>query len=201
MLFSYLNGTLTEKAPTQVTIDVGGIGFQVLVPLATSHKLPSIGGKVKLLIHHMVRENSEQLFGFFSEEERTLFRLLISVSGIGPKMGLTVLSGLGISKLKRALVDGSTATLTEISGIGKRTAERLVIELREKIVMDGLTDESRKIDTISKNQQLVKDSIQALVSLGYNKQSAKNAIQKVLEKQGEEGLNPESLIRESLKSI
>lgn len=200
-MYSFLAGILAEKSPTAVTIDVNGIGFQLLIPLSTSQKLPSAGEKVKLLTHHVVREDAQLLFGFLSEEERSLFKLLLGVSGIGPKSALTVLSGLGIRELKKAIVAGSVPALTAIPGIGRKTAERLIIELREKVVIEGRLDSDGLPAVPSKHEALVQDSLRALVSLGYSKQNAKVAIQKVLAQRGNARLNAESLIRESLKEI
>ena len=200
-MYSFLSGILAERSLTSVTIDVNGIGFQLSIPLSTSQKLPQVGEKIRLLVHHVVREDAQLLFGFATEEERSLFRLLLGVSGIGPKLAITVLSGLGIGELKRAIVDGSVPGLTAISGIGRKTAERMIIELREKIVIEGRTDEGKAGAVLSKNEALVEDSIRALVSLGYSKQNAKAAIQKVLSGRDSGRLSAESLIRESLKQI
>ncbi len=200
-MYSFLSGILAERSLTSVTIDVNGIGFQLSIPLSTSQKLPQVGEKIRLLVHHVVREDAQLLFGFATEEERSLFRLLLGVSGIGPKLAITVLSGLGIGELKRAIVDGSVPGLTAISGIGRKTAERMIIELREKIVIEGRTDEGKAGAALSKNEALVEDSIRALVSLGYSKQNAKAAIQKVLSGRDSGRLSAESLIRESLKQI
>jgi len=200
-VFSYLSGTLAEKSPTWATIDVHGIGFQVMVPLSTSHRLPRLGEKVRLLVHHLVREDAELLFGFASEEERSLFRLLIGVSGVGPKLAITALSGLGSHELKRAIVEGSIPTLTSTPGIGRRTAERLVVELREKIVLAGYAEEKKETTKLEQRDEFVEDSLQALISLGYSKQSAKTAIQKVLTSRSAGRMDPETLIRESLKHI
>lgn len=200
-MYSFLAGILAEKSLTSATIDVGGIGFQLLVPLSTSQKLPQAGEKVKLLTHHVVREDAQLLFGFASEEERALFKLLLGVSGIGPKSALVVLSGLGIRELKKAIVDGSVPALTAIPGIGRKTAERVIIELREKVVIEGRSETEGPHTALSKHDALVQDSLRALVSLGYSKQNAKAAIQKVLAERGNDHLNAESLIRESLKQI
>ncbi|MBI1977180.1 MAG: Holliday junction branch migration protein RuvA [Candidatus Omnitrophica bacterium] len=199
-MYSYLAGVLTEKSHTSVTIDVNGIGFQLTIPLSTYQKLPEVGGKAKLLTQHIVREDAEFLFGFFTEEERSLFKLLMSVSGIGPKLAITVLSGLGLQELKRAIVEGSVTALTAISGIGRKTAERIIVELREKIVVEGRVEGNSEA-WLSKHEVLVQDSIRALVSLGYSKQNAKAAIQKVLETRRDGRLDTEELIRESLKQI
>ncbi len=199
-MYNYLSGILAEKFPTVVTIDVNGIGFQLMVPLSTSQKLPQTGQKVKLLTHHVVREDAELLFGFGTEEERTLFRLLLSVSGIGPKSAITVLSGLGIGELKRAIVNGTVPALTAISGIGRKTAERIIIELREKVVVEGRSEDD-KMEPATKDEALLQDSMRALVSLGYAKQNAKSAIEKVLRSKSSHKWTAELLIRESLKQI
>ena len=199
-MYSYLAGILTEKSPTAVTIDVNGIGFQLTIPLSTFQKLPEVGSKAKLLTQHIVREDAQLLFGFSTEDERSLFRLLMSVSGIGPKLAITILSGLGLQELKRAIVEGSTATLTAISGIGRKIAERLIVELREKVVIEGRVD-GKTEKALSKHEQLVQDSVRALVSLGYSRQSAKSAIQKVLDEHKNGRLNTELIIKESLKQI
>jgi Holliday junction DNA helicase RuvA len=189
-VYSYLSGVLAEKSPTSVTIDVNGIGFQLMIPVSTYQKLPEAASKVKLFTQHIVREDAEFLFGFSSEEERSLFKLLMSVSGIGPKLAITILSGLNAQELKRAIVDGSVPALTAISGVGRKTAERLIVELREKIVVEGRAE-----------NVLVQDSLKALISLGYSKQNAKTAIQKVMEQHGNKKLSTELVIRESLKQI
>ena len=200
-MYSFLSGVLAEKTHTTATIDVNGIGFQLMIPLSTSQKLPNVGGQVRLLTHHVVREDAELLFGFATEEERSLFKLLLSVSGIGPKMAITVLSGLGIGELKKAIVNGSVPALTAISGIGRKTAERLIVELREKVMIEGQVESGQPSSALSKNEVLVQDSLRALVSLGYTKQNAKTAVQKALEKNGQGKLSAEALIRESLKQI
>ena len=115
-MYSYLSGALSEKSAASVTIDVNGIGFQLMIPLSTYQKLPEVGSKIKLFVQHVVREDAEFLFGFSSEEERSLCRLLMSVSGIGPKLAITVLSGSDAGELKRAIVNGSVPALTAVSG-------------------------------------------------------------------------------------
>ena len=200
-MFSYLTGTLTEKFPTSVTVEAHGIGYQLTVPLSTHQTLPETGNKVKLLTHFVVREDAHVLYGFTTEEERDLFRLLISVSGIGPKSAITILSGLGVSELRQAIIDGALPVLTSISGIGRKTAERLIVELREKVVLDERrTGAPRHLEA---QEGLVNDSVKALVSLGYGRQDAKNAIQKALShhRDRSEKLKVEELIRHSLKYI
>ena len=199
-MYSYISGILTEKSPTSVVIEANGIGFQLLIPISTHQKLPQVGHRMKLLTHFVVREDAQILFGFATEEERDLFRLLMSVSGIGPKLSITILSGIGIVELKQAIVDGAVPVLTSISGIGRKIAERLVVELREKVILDerrvGAANHSPECTT------LVNDSVKALVSLGYGKQNAKEAIQKVLASHpNHEKMKVEELIKQSLKYV
>ena len=200
-MYNFLTGILAEKLPTAVTLDVSGVGYHLIIPLSTSQKLPETGEKLKLFAHLVVREDAHLLFGFATEEERSLFRLLVSVSGVGPKLAITALSGLGVSELKKAIVQGELHSLTAISGIGRKTAERLIIELREKIVVESYGEEGKAAAKLPKNEVLVEDSLKALVSLGYSKQNAKTAIQKVLTARSGDRLNAETLIRESLKHI
>jgi len=199
-MYSYISGTLTEKSPTSVVIESNGIGYQLIVPISTHQRLAQIGHPVKLLAHFIVREDAQVLYGFSTEEERELFRLLLSVSGIGPKLAITILSGVGIAELKQAIVDGAVPVLTSISGIGRKIAERLVVELREKVILDERRSASSKQST-SENV-LINDSVKALVSLGYGKQSAKDAVQKVLSAHPHhEKMKVEELIRQSLKYV
>lgn len=200
-MYRYISGTLVEKSPTTVTVDTHGVGYQLLIPLSTHHKLPQTGAHVKLLTHFVVREDVQQLYGFLTEEELELFRMLISVSNVGPKMAMTVLSGIGIRELRQAIVDGAVPTLSAISGIGKKTAERIIVELREKIILDEPYPSGARRIT-SAEEGLIEDSLQALVSLGYKKQDAKVAIQKVLAMhENGEKLKVEELIRQSLKYV
>ena len=199
-MYQYLTGKLAEKTPSRVTIDANGIGYELIVPLSTSQALPHVGTHIKLLTHFIVREDHHQLYGFLKEDERELFRYLISVSGIGPKLAMTVLSGLGVPDLKHAIVDGAVPVLSAISGIGKKTAERIIIELREKIIVDD--SQTVRLSKHLADESLVEDSIQALVALGYRKQNAKAAIQKVLS-MNESGkkIELEEVIRQSLKYV
>lgn len=198
-MYNYISGQLTEKLPTVVTVDVGGVGYQVVVSLSTHQRLPHSGAHVKLFVHFVVREDSQQLFGFLTEEEREIFRLLISVSGVGPKMAMMILSGIELDELKQAIADGAVPVLSAISGIGKKTAERVIVELREKIIVE----ESRGYGgRWAHHDSLFADALQALVSLGYKKHDAKEAIQKVLAARSQkEKMKVEDLIRQALKYV
>ncbi|MDP3920309.1 MAG: Holliday junction branch migration protein RuvA [Candidatus Omnitrophota bacterium] len=200
-MYHYLTGNLVEKSPTAVVIDVGGVGYQVHIPVSTYTALPPLGESVQILTHFLVREDAQALYGFLTDEERSLFRLLISVSGIGPKVAMTALSGIPIAELKRAIVNGALPVLTAIGGVGRKTAERIIVELREKIVLEKHCAGEGAVSVVSADEQLVEDSVQALVSLGYRKPEAKNAIEKALKDPVQAKGSVEDLIRASLKNL
>jgi Holliday junction DNA helicase RuvA len=199
-MFSYLKGILAVKHPTQIVVDIGGVGYEALIPLSTYSQLPSEGQSVHLLTHVHIREDAHQIFGFLTADEKNLFRLLLSISGIGPKMALAVLSGLAIPELKRAIIHEDIASLTAISGIGRKTAERIVIELREKILVEEKSVR-KPSDKESEDDGLVQDTLLVLISLGYKKPSAQDAIKKVLAEAGTRKLSVEELVRASLKEV
>ncbi|MBN1687476.1 MAG: Holliday junction branch migration protein RuvA [Candidatus Omnitrophica bacterium] len=198
-MYCYLTGKLIEKTPIRVVLETGGIGYQLLVPVSTSGVLPALGENIRLLTEFVVREDSQTLFGFATEEERQMFRLLLSVSGIGPKLAITVLSGKLIADLKRSIVNGDLVSLTGIPGIGKKTAERIIVELREKVVLD----ERQKQTFVSQgmDESLIEDSVRALIELGYRKQNAKEAVGKVLRQSQDKSLTASEIIRASLKYV
>jgi holliday junction DNA helicase RuvA len=199
-MYQYLNGQLAEKSPAKIVLDVNGVGYEIRIPVSTYSKLPALGEKVKLLIHFHVREDLQVLYGFFTEEEREMFRLLISVSGIGPKIAMTVLSGVSLRDLKQAIIQGALPALTSVSGIGKKIAERMVVELREKVVLEDAP--SAEVSSEFKEAgPVVEDSLQALVELGYKKPSAKAALEKALKDFKGEKPSAADLIRKSLKYV
>ncbi len=200
-MFSYFQGTLAAKNPTQIVVDVGGVGYEVFIPLSTYSALPEQGQAVCILTHVHIREDAHQIFGFLTAEERNLFKLLLTVSGIGPKMALTVLSGLEITDLKRAIIHEDLAALTSISGIGRKTAERIVIELREKILFEEKSFEKKSSEKFYEGDALIQDTALVLVSLGYKKQNAQDAIKKAMASSGSKKLSVEELVRASLKII
>jgi len=200
-MYDYILGKLTKKTPTLIVVDAAGVGYLFFIPLSTFHNLPAEGDDVKILAHLQVREDAHTLFGFFTEEEREMFRKLISISGIGPKVALTVLSGIGIDEFKRAVINEKMPVLTGISGIGKKMAERIIIELREKIVLSERDKGKASVVKLGSRGTLVEDSAQALVALGYSKQKAMDAIEKVMSDKDSKDTSVENLIRESLKQI
>lgn len=201
-MYYSLEGLIVEKSPTQLILDVNGVCYDIHIPLSTFSKLGALGHKAKLLTHFVVRDDGHFLFGFHTLSERDLFRMLISVSGIGPKVGITILSGIPLAELKAAIVNGSVGMLTRIPGIGKKTAERMIVELKEKIVVEA--SEAKVLAgqaSGGEKQQCVEDALQALVSLGYKKTQAKTALDKAVKDVSESDFAVENLIRSSLKIL
>jgi len=198
-LYAYLEGILTERHPTTVILDVGGVGYELLVPLSTSQGLPRTGEKVKLITHFHVREDLQQIFGFISEDEKSLFKLLLSVSGIGPKVAITILSGLRPLELIKAVQDQNSLPFSSISGIGGKTAERILMELKDRIPKGFAEKAKLDLTTEGGADHKLSDALLALISLGYKKGSAQTALKKVLDRNPK--VTVEDLIRESLKAI
>ena len=165
-----LNGVLAAKQPPQIVIDVGGVGYEVDVPMSTFYALPATGERVQLMTHYVVREDAHLLFGFATHDERAAFRQLIKVSGIGPKVGLAVLSGLSVAELNQAIMLQDVGRLTRVPGIGPKTAERLLLELRGKsVAASGVPGAASAIANPAD------DVVNALLALGYNDKEAASA--------------------------
>ena len=169
-----LHGKLLEKAPPQILIDVSGVGYEVDVPMSTFCNLPDIGSDVTLLTHFVVREDAMLLYGFATAAERQTFRSLIKISGIGPRIGLAVLSGMSTSDLAAAIEEGNLGLLTRIPGIGKKTAERLILELKGKLVLEANGSSTPAASGAARN-----DITSALVALGYSEREAQSAVKKL----------------------
>jgi Holliday junction DNA helicase RuvA len=164
-----LTGLLAEKSPPQVLIDVNGLGYEVDVPMSSFYNLPALGERVTLLTHFIVREDAQVLFGFLTHDERQTFRLLIKITGVGPRMALSLLSGLSVSELAQAVARQETGRLVKVPGIGKKTAERLLLELKGK-----LADAISAPATVANDAQA--DILQALIALGYSDREAAAAL-------------------------
>jgi Holliday junction DNA helicase RuvA len=176
-MITFLQGKLIEALPTQVTIDVNGVGYEALIPLSSFDKLPQPGHAVKLLTQLVVREDAHTLYGFMTPEERNLFRLLINtVSGIGPKTALNVLSGISVTAFRGAVANGDIKALSQISGVGKKTAERIVVELKDKIGMAGAWEAASAKHGLSADEQRINDAVLALVALGFKQIEAHDAV-------------------------
>jgi Holliday junction DNA helicase RuvA len=192
-MIATLTGRLTRKAPDYLIVDVSGVGYQVSVPLSTYYQVSESGGEVSLYIHTHVREDSLSLFGFLTEAEKEMFLLLMGVSGIGPKLALAVLSTLSVQELSHAIQSSDDSRLCSIPGIGKKTAARMVLELKDKITRaaPGLSPAALPVPSTD-----VEDAVSALVNLGYKKQLAEEALKKV--QRGGACQTVEELIREAL---
>ena len=198
-MISFLEGKLVESLPTQVTVDVNGVGYEVLIPLSSFDKLPSPGNSVKLLTHLAVREDAHVLYGFMTSPEREMFRLLINtVSGIGPKLALNVLSGMNVTALRGAVANGDVKALSQISGVGKKTAERIVVELKDKIGAAGAWEAASAARGLSASDQKVNDAVLALMALGFKQVEAHESIRGALSLLGEKA-TVEDLVRACLK--
>lgn len=176
-MITFLKGTLVEALPTQITVEVGGVGYDVLIPLSSFDRLPPRGQEVHVLTHLAIREDAHVLYGFMTAGERELFRLLINtVSGIGPKIALNILSGMNVTMFRGAVAGGDVKALSQISGVGKKTAERIVVELRDKIGAAGAWEASSEQRGLSADDQKLNDAVLALLALGFAQKEAHEAV-------------------------
>jgi len=176
-MITFLQGKLVEALPTQVVVDVNGVGYEVLIPLSSFDKIPAPGQPVKLLTQLIVREDAHILYGFATVVERDLFRLLINnVSGIGPKTALNILSGMNAVVFRGAVANGDVKSLSQISGVGKKTAERIVVELRDKIGAAGALEAASAKHALSPDDQKTNDATLALMALGFKQIEAHDAV-------------------------
>jgi holliday junction DNA helicase RuvA len=198
-MINFLNGRLVDALPTQVTVDVNGVGYEVLIPLSSVDKLPATGSEVKLLTHLAIREDAHVLYGFMTAAEREMFRLLINtVSGIGPKLALNVLSGMNVTALRGAVANGDVKALSSISGVGKKTAERIVVELKDKIGAAGAWEAMSAQRGLSDADKKINDAVLALMALGFKQPEAHDSIRAAHAALGSEA-TVEALVRASLK--
>lgn len=182
--------------PTQVIIDVQGVGYELLIPLSSYDKLPAPGQNVKILTHLAIREDAHVLYGFMTAAERDLFRLLVNtVSGIGPKIALNVLSGVSVPAFKGAVVNGDVKALSQISGVGKKTAERIVVELKDKIGAAGAWEAASEKHGLSAADQKVNDAVLALMALGFKQIEAHDSV-----KQAQSLLGPQASIEDLVRA-
>ncbi len=193
-MIASLNGTLKAKSPTEVLVDVHGVGYAVSIPVSTFEKLGALDTPVFLFTYLHVREDTLHLFGFATEEERALFRLLLSVNGIGPKIAQGILSGIPAAELKHFIATGNVGALTSIPGVGRKTAERILIELRDKI---GEPSGSPGLPT-DRQGEVRAEALQALTALGYQRASAEKAIRQALG-ENKRPLSLEELIKLALR--
>jgi Holliday junction DNA helicase RuvA len=195
-MIAQLRGTLGDKRPNQVLVDVGGVGYLVHIPLSTFYALGDLHSNVTLLIHTQVREDAISLYGFLSAREKHLFELLISASGVGPVLALKILSGMSVDDLVPAVRSGDLARLTRIPGVGRKTAERMIVELRDKLAAMEIPEDARKPVTTTGTSG---DVVSALLNLGYDQHAAEQAV----ERAGKNGASEtfEALLRGALQQL
>jgi Holliday junction DNA helicase RuvA len=198
-MISHLDGILEHIDKAHLVVDVGNVGYRVHVSSGTVARLPKVGEKIKLFTYQVVREDDISLYGFVSKEERNLFSLLLTVSGVGPKASLSIISGFPIDKLVTAITQGNVDLISTVPGIGKKTAQKLVIELKEKVARAYAIKPSDMAVGMGGDEPIVSDAILALISLGYSPKEARNAILRSgidLSSQ-----NVEEVIKQALKSL
>jgi Holliday junction DNA helicase RuvA len=200
-MITYLDGKLATALPTQATVDVGGVGYEVFIPLSSYDKLPSPGERIRILTHLHVREDSQMLYGFMTPAERDLFRLLVNhVSGIGPKLALAVLSGMSVNNFKNAVVNSDVASLSKISGLGKKTAERIVLELKDKVGVAAAWEAASAAHAPTPEQEQANEAVLALIALGYKQIEAHKAVRELQEKE-RDIKSAEDLVKLALKRM
>ena len=199
-MIAHIRGILTSKEPFTLVIEAGGTGYEIFTTQEAYEKAPSEGKEYQVFTRLIVREDSQTLYGFATKDERILFDQVISVSGIGPKTGLAIVSALGANALKEAIRTKDLIALTGIPGVGKKTAERLVVELRDKLLKEEVfTSEVGTVD--SSSAKIRQEALAALVALGYNRGDAEKAIRTVIKNQPEESEKVERLIKAALKTV
>ena len=178
-MIAYLNGVLAEKNPAGVIVECGGVGYEALIPLSTFDRLPATGGSVKLYTFHSVREDDEVLFGFATQEEREMFSKVTSVSGVGPKTALAVLSGFTVGDLQLAIAQGDSKRIATVKGVGKKTAERIVVELKDKVnPIEALANST--VASTGAQRTMLRDAMLALTALGFADDKARKMVSDVL---------------------
>ncbi len=199
-MITFLDGKLISSLPTQAIVDVSGVGYEVFIPLSSYDKLPAAGQAVRILTHLHVREDAHVLYGFMSAAERDLFRLLVNhVSGIGPKLALAVLSGMSVSNFKSAVVNSDVTALAKISGLGKKTAERIVLELKDKLGVAAAWEAASAAHAPSPEEEEANEAVLALIALGYKQIDAHKNVREMQQKG--EAKSAQELVKLALKRM
>jgi Holliday junction DNA helicase RuvA len=201
-MIGQLRGIILEKQPPELLLDVTGVGYEINAPMSTFYHLPDVGKEVILHTHFVVREDAHQLFGFYTREERSLFRTLLKVNGIGPRLALTILSSIEANEFIRCVINNDTDSLVRLPGVGKKTAERLIIEMRDKVSTlssSALPKEPSFVKgtvSVTRNQA-TQDAVSALIALGYKPQEASRSVSKV----DDGAMTSEDIIRSALREM
>jgi Holliday junction DNA helicase RuvA len=200
-MIALISGKIVYKGISHVIVDVQGVGYRIFIPLTTFYELPETGQTITLHVHTNVKQDAINLFGFYTIQERDLFQLMISVNGIGPKMSMNILSGISAQELLRAISGGNVGKLVNIPGVGKKMAERLILELKEKVIKKMMLEETPAADDQHKaNEIIMEDALSALVNLGYKSNVAKDALDKALRSSDEE-IGMDTLLKKTLKIL
>jgi Holliday junction DNA helicase RuvA len=200
-MIARISGTLLYKAVEYIVVDTHGIGYRIFVPLTTFYELPETGQAIALNVHTNVKQDAISLFGFYTQEEKDIFLLMLSVNGIGPRLAMNILSGISANDLIRALSQGNLTRLIGIPGVGKKMAERMVVELRDKVIKLDSEQIDELLDDVPMEQQKVKeDALSALVNLGYKRNAARDVIDKIFD-EIRESVSLDVLLKESLKIL
>ena len=199
-MITFLDGKLVSALPTQAIVDVSGVGYEVFIPLSSYDKLPAAGQSVRILTHLHVREDAHVLYGFMSPAERDLFRLLVNhVSGIGPKLALAVLSGMSVSNFKSAVVNSDVTALAKISGLGKKTAERIILELKDKLGVAAAWEAASAAHAPTPEEEEANEAVLALIALGYKQIDAHKSVREMQQKG--EAKSAQELVKLALKRM
>jgi Holliday junction DNA helicase RuvA len=199
-MITFLDGKLVSALPTQAIVDVSGVGYEVFIPLSSYDKLPAAGQSVRVLTHLHVREDAHVLYGFMSAAERDLFRLLVNhVSGIGPKLALAVLSGMSVSNFKSAVVNSDVTALAKVSGLGKKTAERIVLELKDKLGVAAAWEAASAAHAPTPEEEEANEAVLALIALGYKQIDAHKSVREMQQKG--EAKSAQDLVKLALKRM
>lgn len=197
-MIAFLKGYIEEKREGEVTLDVQGVGYSVEISSITQEQLESAGSEVKLLIYHHITDSDQRLFGFFSTDEKALFEKLITVKGVGPKLGLTILSGLPAGQLIGAITNGEAGTLSKVPGIGKKTAERIIVELKDKLAEYAASAGVSPV-TSGESSGVTGEAISALEALGFKKKESEQAVMKALKET--DGKDASTVIKKALANL
>src|SRR4051812_22796009 len=199
-MITFLDGKLVAALPTHAVVDVNGVGYEVLIPLSSYDKLPAVGQPIHILTHLAVREDAHILYGFMTAAERDLFRLLVNnVTGIGPKLALAVLSGMSVVSFKSAVVNSDVAALSKISGLGKKTAERIVLELKDKVGVAAAWEAASAAHAPTREQEQANEAVLALIALGYKQVDAHRSVHDLQQKNPNQ--SAEELVKLALKQM
>lgn len=197
-MITFLEGLLAEKSPARLVMSVGGIGYEVFIPLSSFDHLPAENQTCRILVYEYIREDQHALFGFMTEVERKTFALLMNVNGIGPRLAMSALSSLAVSELVGAIISGNVARLTTITGIGKKIAERMVVELRDKLAAEDMTTASAPGTGRGTMNAKNADAVMALISLGYKQNEANKMVAAIATGSTEE-MSVEEIVRRALR--